>query len=74
MPASERKQLLGKERYFRYSWTHAIFNWKRHRIIAGKKVRTALMNLPSKRPRVIEIGCGSGDGLFDVYGACSDIE
>jgi len=74
MPASERKQLLGKERYFRYSWTHAFFNWKRHKIMAGKKVRTALMNMPSKRRRVIEIGCGSGDGLFDVYDVCSGIE
>jgi ubiquinone/menaquinone biosynthesis C-methylase UbiE len=45
-----------------------------HRIMACKKVRTALMNMPFKRRRVIEIGCGSGDGLFDVYDACSGIE
>jgi ubiquinone/menaquinone biosynthesis C-methylase UbiE len=74
MSPSERKQWLGQERYFRYSWTHAFFNWKRHRIMAGEKVRTALLNMPSKRRRVIELGCGSGDGLFDVYDVCSDIE
>jgi ubiquinone/menaquinone biosynthesis C-methylase UbiE len=74
MTASERKQWLGQESYFRYSWTHAFFNWKRRRIMTGKKVRTALLNIPSKKRRVVELGCGSGDGLFDVYDACSDIE
>jgi len=73
MSEGERKQWLGQESYFRYSWTHAFFNWKRHRIMAGRKVRTALLNMPSKTRRVIELGCGSGDGLFDVYDVCSDI-
>jgi ubiquinone/menaquinone biosynthesis C-methylase UbiE len=74
MTASERKQWLGQESYFRYSWTHAFFNWKRRRIMTGKKVRTALLNIPSKKRRVVELGCGSGDGLFDFYDACSGIE
>jgi len=74
MSEVERKQWLEQERYFRYSWTHAFFNWKRHRIMAGKKMRTALLKMPSKVRRVVELGCGSGDGLFDVYDVCSDIE
>jgi SAM-dependent methyltransferase len=74
MSPSERKQWLGQERYFRYSWTHAFYNWKRHRIMAGKKVRKVLLEMSSKRRRVIELGCGSGEGLFDVYDVCSDIE
>jgi ubiquinone/menaquinone biosynthesis C-methylase UbiE len=74
MPESDRQQWLGQERYFRYSWTHSFFNWKRHRIMAGGKVRNALLNMPLKRRRVIELGCGSGEGLFDVYDACSDIQ
>jgi ubiquinone/menaquinone biosynthesis C-methylase UbiE len=74
MSEFESKQWLGQETYFKYSWTHAFFNWKRHRIMAGKKVRKALLNMPSKRRRVVELGCGSGEGLFDVYDVCSDIE
>jgi SAM-dependent methyltransferase len=74
MSEDEHKQWLEQERYFRYSWTHAFFNWKRHRVMAGEKVRSALLNMPSKTRRVIELGCGSGDGLFDVYDVCSDIE
>ncbi len=42
--------------------------------MAGEKVRTALLNMPYKTRRVIELGCGSGDGLFDVFDVCSDIE
>jgi len=42
--------------------------------MAGGNVRTALLNMPSKRRRVMELGCGSGDGLFDVYDVSSDIE
>jgi ubiquinone/menaquinone biosynthesis C-methylase UbiE len=74
MPECERKQWLGLERYFRYSWTHAFFNWKRHRIMAGENVRTALLKMPFKIRRVMELGCGSGDGLFDMYDMSSDIE
>jgi ubiquinone/menaquinone biosynthesis C-methylase UbiE len=74
MSANERQQWLGQEKYFRYSWTHAFFNWKRHRIMAGEKVRTAMLNMTSKRRRVLELGCGSGEGLFDVYDVCSDIK
>jgi hypothetical protein len=66
MSEVERKQWLEQERYFRYSWTHAFFNWKRHRIMAGEKVRNALMKMPPKRRRVIELGCGSGEGLFGI--------
>jgi hypothetical protein len=43
MSEVEQKELLEQERYFRYSWTHAFFNWKCHRIMAGEKVRTAFM-------------------------------
>ena len=74
MSASERQQWLGQERYFRYSWTHAFFNWKRHRIMAGEKVRKALLNMPVSRRRVLELGCGAADSLFDVHDVCSDIE
>jgi SAM-dependent methyltransferase len=74
MPVSERQKWLGQERYFRYSWTHVFYNWKRHRVMAGEKVRKALLNMPVSRRRVIELGCGAGDGLFDVYDVCSDIK
>ena len=74
MSETERQQWLGQEKYFRYSWTHTFFNWKRHRIMAGEKVRNTLLNMPSIRYRVLELGCGSGEGLFDVYDVCSDIE
>lgn len=37
-------------------------------------MRTALLNMPVSRRRVIELGCGAGDGLFDVHEVCSDIE
>jgi len=42
--------------------------------MASEKKHTALLNMPSKRRRVIELGCGSGDDLFDVYDVFSDIE
>lgn len=42
--------------------------------MAGRKARKALLDMPHKTRRVIELGCGSGHGLFDVFDVCSDID
>jgi ubiquinone/menaquinone biosynthesis C-methylase UbiE len=73
MSDEEHKKWLVQERYFGRSWTHKFYHWKRNRIMLGKITRSILQIAPHKLQRVMDLGCGSAAGLFEVFDVCSDI-
>lgn len=61
------------ESYFGHSWSHSFFNWKRFGIMMAATARDTLRRLKLKSPRVLEIGCGSGTGIFETEDVCQEI-
>ncbi|NOR21796.1 MAG: methyltransferase domain-containing protein [Candidatus Aminicenantes bacterium] len=74
MSDKDRKKWLMKESYFGRSWSHIFYRWKCSRIMLGQTTRRVLLNIPHKSRRVIDLGCGSGGNLFEVFDVCSDIK
>jgi len=74
MPDKDRKKWLMKESYFGRSWSHTFYKWKCSQIMLSKTTRKVLLNIPHKSRRVIDLGCGSAGGLFEVSDICSDIK
>ena len=71
MPGNNKGTL--SESYFGRSWSHSFFNWKRFRIMMGATARDTLRRLKLKSPRVLELGCGSGTGIFETADVCQEI-
>lgn len=69
----ERKQWLAQERYFGRSWTHVFYLWKLRSVMLGKTTREVLLRMPQETRRVIDLGCGPGTNLFEVFDMCADI-
>ena len=73
MSDAEHKEWLAQESYFGRSWTHKFCLWKRNRVMFGKTTRSILQITSHKLRRVLDLGCGSATGLFEVFDMCSDI-
>jgi len=73
MSDPERQQVMSQEKYFMHSWTHIFYLWKIRKIMLGKTTRDVLLHMPQETRRVIDLGCGPGANLFDVFDMCSDI-
>lgn len=70
-----RNRLLSEEKYFRSSWSHIFYRWKMSRIMLGRTVQDLLRQLSAESPvRVIDIGCGPGTNLFEIYDVCADLD
>ncbi len=62
------------EKFFARSWTHNFYFWKLRQIMLAKTVRRLLLNRQGDQTmRVVDLGCGPGTNLFDVYDASADI-
>ena len=69
-----RKRWLEQERYFGRSWTHVYYLWKLRHLMLGATVRRLLGRLPTGGiRRVVDIGCGAGENLFEIYDICSGL-
>jgi len=63
----------GVEKYFSRSWIHIFYFWKLRQIIPGKMTRDLLESLSGKKIiRVMDLGCGPGTNVFDVYDVCAE--
>ena len=71
LPGNNEKTF--SESYFWNSWSHSFYNWKRFRIMMGATARDTLLRLKLKAPRVLELGCGSGTGIFETADVCQEI-
>lgn len=63
----------GAEKFFSHSWTHIFYFWKLRQIMLGKTTRDLLKGLPDKKNiRVMDLGCGPGTNVFNVYDVCAE--
>jgi SAM-dependent methyltransferase len=65
-----RKKWLSFERYFARSWTHIFYRWKHQRIMLGQTVQSLLAASGAKEPKVLDLGCGMGSGIFETQCVC----
>lgn len=73
MSDTDRQQWLTQEKYFGRSWTHIFCLWKLRQIMLGKTTCKVLLSMPQEARRVIDLGCGPGTNLFEVFDMCADI-
>ncbi|MDX8383049.1 MAG: class I SAM-dependent methyltransferase [Ghiorsea sp.] len=63
-----------EEKFFARSWSHIFYFWKLRQIMLAKTVRNILdQRQDSQEMVVIDLGCGPGTNLFDVYDASEDM-
>ncbi|MDQ6952812.1 MAG: class I SAM-dependent methyltransferase [Mariprofundaceae bacterium] len=63
------------EKFFARSWTHIFYFWKLRQIMLAKTVKTLLQKQNSNAGvRIMDLGCGPGTNLFDVYDICREFE
>jgi len=63
------------EKFFARSWTHIFYFWKLRQVMLGKTVFNLLQQRQSdETTRVIDLGCGPGTNLFDVYDVCAEFK
>ena len=73
MSDTDRQQWLTQEKYFGRSWTHIFCLWKLRQIMLGKTTCKVLLSMRQEARRVIDLGCGPGTNLFEVFDMCADI-
>ncbi len=67
------KQWANAEKFFSRSWTHTFYFWKLRQIMLGRTVLNLLKkSSASGKQRIVDLGCGPGTNLFDVYDVCSE--
>jgi len=72
---SENQDWSQAEKFFARSWTHIFYFWKLRQVMLGKTVKTLLAQRKDDTPiRMVDLGCGPGTNLFDVYDACADFK
>ncbi len=63
------------EKFFSRSWTHIFYFWKLRQIMLAKTVRNILEQRKANEAMiVVDLGCGPGTNLFDVYDASADMQ
>ena len=71
---SDKQDWAQAEKFFARSWTHIFYFWKLRQVMLAKTVRTLLQRAEHQGTwRVVDLGCGPGTNLFDVYDACQDV-
>ena len=64
-----------EETFFARSWTHIFYFWKLRQIMLAKTVKTLLQKRQQDQStRVVDLGCGPGTNIFDVYDVCAGFE
>ncbi|MDQ6989371.1 MAG: class I SAM-dependent methyltransferase [Mariprofundaceae bacterium] len=63
-----------EEKFFARSWSHIFYFWKLRQIMLAKTVRNILRQRQGDQETVvIDLGCGPGTNVFDVYDASEDM-
>lgn len=66
----DKQEWAQAEKFFARSWTHIFYFWKLRHVMLGRTVRRLLASKPADEVvRVVDLGCGPGTNLFDVYDA-----
>jgi len=71
----ENSQWQNDEKFFARSWTHIFYFWKLRQVMLGRTLFRLLSNdSSSTKLRIVDLGCGPGTNLFDVYDVCSEFK
>ncbi len=63
------------EKFFARSWTHIFYFWKLRQIMLAKTVKRLLQQREGgKTTCVVDLGCGPGTNIFDVFDVCADFK
>jgi len=72
---SDKQDWSSSEKFFARSWTHIFYFWKLRQIMLAKTVKNLLKKRQvGESTRVVDLGCGPGTNLFDVYDVCADFK
>jgi len=73
---SEYQDWSNAEKFFARSWSHIFYFWKLRQVMLANTVKNILKQRSSDDMSacVVDLGCGPGTNLFDVYDACVDFE
>ncbi len=71
---ARRQEWMASESYFAHSWTHIFYCWKCRRLMIGRTIRDILSRTTPTARRVIDLGCGSGGSIFEVFDFCADLK
>ena len=71
----EKNDWSQAEKFFARSWTHIFYFWKLRQVMLANTVKKLLKQSKDDAPtRIIDLGCGPGTNIFDVYDVCSDFK
>lgn len=71
----EKQNWSQSEKFFARSWTHIFYFWKLRQVMLGKTVKALLKQRSHSEPtRVVDLGCGPGTNIFDVFDACAEFK
>ncbi|MBL1352908.1 MAG: class I SAM-dependent methyltransferase [Zetaproteobacteria bacterium] len=63
------------EKFFARSWTHIFYFWKLRQIMLAKTVKILLQKCEDHHViKIVDLGCGPGTNIFDVYDVCADFK
>lgn len=72
---SYKRDWSGTEKFFSRSWTHIFYFWKLRQVMLGKTTHSLLAEMSNERNvRVMDLGCGPGTNIFDVYDVCAEFD
>ena len=72
---SDKQDWSSSEKFFARSWSHIFYFWKLRQVMLAKTLKNLLKRNDSDTPiRVVDLGCGPGTNLFDVFDVCADFE
>jgi len=72
---SDKQDWSQAEKFFARSWTHIFYFWKLRQVMLAKTVKNLLKKRQAgESTRVVDLGCGPGTNVFDVYDVCADFK
>jgi len=72
---SDKQDWSSSEKFFARSWTHIFYFWKLRQVMLAKTVKNLLTQRQNDAPiRIVDLGCGPGTNIFDVFDACVEFK
>jgi len=72
---SDKQDWSSSEKFFARSWTHIFYFWKLRQVMLAKTVKNLLTQRQDDAPiRIVDLGCGPGTNIFDVFDACVEFK
>jgi len=71
----DNQRWANADKFFARSWTHIFYFWKLRQVMLGQTVlRLLKQSPPSKKLNIVDLGCGPGTNLFDIFDICAEFK